>query len=228
MGARVVEGGGLMGSRGGGEPSTSLPVKGSGRTFSVLTGLVRMDVELCRRVGSEDAGRSEDVDGFGCSSSSPSTTSTARSLPFLLLGLTEARAVCPSSVAPNDRARETRLHPFLDEGGASERALVPWIGPEESLDFPTRPIMLLRIVDLRERFGRSDEATVPSSADMVEEVGNWLDGPAVEGELEALDIFCFDGVWPISIQGSIEADSVWLRREGGRDTPRGVERGSEV
>jgi hypothetical protein len=116
--------------------------------------------------------------------------------------------VCPSSVAPNDRAREIRLQPFLDEGGASERASAPWIGPEASLDFPTRPITLLRSVDLRERFGRSDEATVPSSGDMVEEVGNWLDGSAVEDELEVLDIFCFDGVWPISTRVSIEAGSV--------------------
>jgi hypothetical protein len=42
----------------------------------------------------------------------------------------------------------------------------------------------------------------------------------VECELEALEIFCFDVVWPISIRVSIEADSVWLRWKGGRDTPR--------
>jgi hypothetical protein len=57
VGARVAGGGGSMGSRGGGEPSTSLSVEGSGRTFSVPTGLVRIDVELCRRVGSGDTGR---------------------------------------------------------------------------------------------------------------------------------------------------------------------------
>ena len=57
--------------------------------------------------------------------------------------------------------------------------------------------MLLRIVDLRERFGRSDDATSPPSRDGVEAVGNWVDGPALESELEALKVFCFDVVCPI-------------------------------
>jgi hypothetical protein len=149
----------------------SLFVIGSGRTFPVPAGLVSREEELCLRVGTGDTGCCEDVDGFGCSSPSPSITSTARSLPFFLLGLTEARAVCPSSVAPNDRAREIRLQPFLDERGASERRLESWVGSKEALGFATRPTMLRRIVDLRERFGRSDEATVPSSGDGVEEAG---------------------------------------------------------
>ena len=38
------------------------------------------------------------------------------------------------------------------------------------MGFPTRPIILLRNVDLRERFGRSDDATVDSSRDGVEAV----------------------------------------------------------
>lgn len=67
--------------------------------------------------------------------------------------------------------------------------------------------MLLRIVDLRERFGRSDDATVSSSGGGVEATGNRLDGPALGGELGVLEIFCFDVVWPISIQVSIDTDS---------------------
>lgn len=206
----MVGGDGSIGSRGGGEPSASCSVGGSGRTSSVSAGLLRTDAELCRRIGTGDTGRWEDVDGFGCSSSSLSTTSTARSLPFLLLCVTEARAVRPSSVAPNDRAREIRLQLFLDECAASERTGVPWVGSEGSLDFPTRPIMLLRIVDLRERFERSDDTTAPSSGDGVEAVGSWVDGPAMEGELEALEFFCFDAVCPISIPVSVDTDSIWL------------------
>lgn len=68
--------------------------------------------------------------------------------------------------------------------------------------------MLLRIVDLRERFGTSDEATA-SSGEGWEVVGIWCDGPAVEGGLESLGIFCFDVVWPIWIQVSIDTDSAW-------------------
>ena len=187
----------------------------------VFTGLLSTDAELCRRIGTGDSGRWEDVDGFGCSSSSLSTSSTARSLPFPLLGTTEARAVRPSSVAPNDRAREIRLQPFLDEGAASGRAVALCATP---LDFPTRPIMLLRIVDLRERFGRSDGVTAASSRDGAEAVGNWVDRVEPEGGLETLEAFCLDAVCPISIQVSVDTDSICLWCGGGRDTPGGAGR----
>ena len=172
---------------------------GLGRGSSVSTELLRIE-ELCRLIGAGDTGRWEDVDGFGCPSPSPSAPSTARSLPFLLLGVTEARVVRPSSAVPNERAREIRLQLFLGEGVASECAAAPCADPEEPLDFPTRPMMLLRNVDLRERFGRSDDATASSSRDGAGAVGNWVDGAALEGELEALEVFCFDVVCPISIQ----------------------------
>jgi hypothetical protein len=77
--------------------------------------------------------------------------------------------------------------------------------------------MLLRIVDLRERFGRSDDATAASSRDGVEAVGSWVDGPGLEGELETSGVFCFDVVCPISIQVSVDTDSICLWC-GGRDT----------
>jgi len=224
----VVIGSGSMGSRGGGGPLISCSVDGSGRTSSVFTGLLSTDAELCRRIGIGDSGRWEDVDGLDCSSSSPSTSSTARSLPFPLLGVTEARAARPSSVAPDERARETRLQPFLDEGATSGRAVGPCVVPEEPLDFPTRPMMLLRIVDLRECFGRSDDATAASSRDGVEAVGNWVDGPALEGKLGASEVFCFDVVCPISMQVSIDTGSICLWYGGGRDKPGRVGKGSEV
>lgn len=66
--------------------------------------------------------------------------------------------------------------------------------------------MLLRIVDLRERFGTSDEASAPSG-EGGEVVEIWRDGPALEGELESPEIFCFDVVWPIWIQVSTDTDS---------------------
>jgi hypothetical protein len=193
----MVVGGGSMSSSGGGEPSASCSADGSGRTSSVSTKLLRMDAELCRLIGAGDTGCWEDVDGLGCSSSSPSTTSTARSFPFLLLGVTEASAVRPSSVAPSESAREIRLQLFLGVWVTSECAAAPCTGPEEPLDFPTRPTMLLRIVDLRERVGRSDDATASPPRDGVEAVGNRADGPALEGVLEALEVFCFDVVCPI-------------------------------
>jgi len=224
----VVIGSRSMGSRGGGGLPTSRSADGSGRTSSVFTGLLSTDAERCRRIGAGDSGHREDVDGFGCSSSSPSASSIARSLPFPLLGATEARAVRPFSVAPNERAREIRLQPFFDEGAASERAVVPCVVPEEPLDFPTRPMMLLRIVDLRECFGRSDDTTAASSRDGVEAVGNWVDGPALEGVLGASEALCFDVVCPISMQVSIDTDSICLRCGGGRDTPGRVGEGSEV
>lgn len=158
----MVVGSGAVGSSGGGGLSTSWSVDGSGRVSSASTGLVKIDEELCRRIGTGDTGRCEEVDGFGCSSSSLSTASTARPFPFFLLGVAEARVVRPSSAAPDDRAREIRLQLFLDEEVVSGRAVAPRAGSEELLDFPTRPIMLLRIVDLRERFGTSDEATASS------------------------------------------------------------------
>lgn len=197
MGAGTVVRGGLTDPRGRGEVSAPCSVDGSGRTSSVSTKLLRIDGELCRLIGAGDTGCWEDVDGFGCSSFSPSTASTARSLPFLLLGVTEASVVRPSSVAPNERAREIRLQLFLGVGVASECAAAPCTGPEEPLDFPTRPTMLLRIVDLRERVGRSDDATASPPRDGVEAVGNRADGPALEGELEVLEVFCFDVVCPI-------------------------------
>lgn len=201
----MVVAGESVGSRGGDDLSASCSVDGSGRPSSFSTKLLRIDPELCRLIGVGDTERWADVDGFGCSSFSPSTTSAARSLPFLLLGVTEARVVRPPSAAPNERAREIRLQLFLGEGVASECAAVLCAGPKESLGFPMRPTMLLRIVDLRERFGRSDDTVASSSGDGVEVVGNWVDGPALEGELVALDIFCFDVVCPIAIQVS----AVW-------------------
>ena len=222
-GAGVVVGGGSTGSRGSGRPPSSYSADGSGGASSVFTGLLSTDAELCRRIRAGDSGRWEDVDCFGCSSSSPSASSISRALPFPLLGVTEARAVRPPSVAPRDKAREIRLQLFLDEGGASERAVGPWVVPEESLDFPTRPIMLLRIVDLRERFEGSDDATAASSIDGVGAIGKWVDGPALEEE--ASEVFCFDVVCPISIQVSVGTDSICLWC-GSRDTP-GRE-GSEV
>lgn len=167
----MVVGGGSMGSRNWGRLSASCSVDGSGTMSSVSTGPLIMEVEFCRRIGTGDAGRCEDVDGFGCSSPSLSTTSTALSLPFLLLGVPEARAGRLSSVAPNDKAREIRLQPLLDEV-ASEHGVASGAGSEDPFGFPTRPTMLLRIVDLLERFGRSDDATAPSSRDGVEESGN--------------------------------------------------------
>jgi hypothetical protein len=172
VGAGTVVGGESVGPRGGDELSASCSADCSGRTPSVSTKLLGIDAELCRLIGPGDTGRWEDVDGLGCSSPSPSTTSTARSLPFLLLGVTEARAVRPSPAAPNESAREIRLQLFLGEEVASGCAATPFAGPEEPLGFPTRPMMLLRIVDLRERLGRSDDATASSSRDGVGAVGN--------------------------------------------------------
>ena len=218
-GAGRAVGGGSTGSRGGGGPPSSCSVNGSRGASSVFTELPCTDTELCRRIGAGDSGRWEDVDCFGCSSSSPSASPIARSLPFPLLGVTEAEAVRPPSVAPRDKAREIRLQLFL-EGEASGRAVELWVVLKESLDFPTRPIMLLRIVDLRERFGRSDDATAASSRDGVEAVGRWVDGPALEGELEASEAFCFDVVCPISIRVSVDTDSIYLWC-GGRDAGGG-------
>jgi len=99
--------------------------------------------------------------------------------------------------------------------------------PEELFDFPTRPIMLRRIVDLRERFGRSDDATTASSRDGVEAFGKWADGPALEGELEVLEVFCFDVVCPILIRVFAGTDYLAVVR-GGRDTPGRVGEGGEV
>ena len=210
-------GDGTIVSRGGGGLPTSCSVDASGRGSSVFTRSRRTDSELCRRIGTGDSGRWEDVDGFGCSSSlSPSTSSVARCLPLPLLGVTEARAVCPSSVAPNDRAREIRLQRFLDEGVASERAVTLRVASGDSLDLPTRLTMLRRIVDLRERFGRSDDATTASSRDGVEAIGNWADGPELEGELGTVEVFCFDVVCPISNRVSVGTDSICLWCGGGR------------
>jgi hypothetical protein len=117
-------------------------------------------------------------------------------------------AVCPSSVAPNDRAREIRLQLFLDEGAASERAVALRVVSGEPFDFPTRPIMLRRMVDLLERFGRSNDATAASSRDGVEAVENWVDGPTLEEEVLTLEVFCLDVVCPISIQVSVDTDSI--------------------
>ena len=217
-----------MGSRGGGRLPSSRSVGGSGRASSVFTGLLSTDAELCRRIGAGDSGRWEDVDCFGCSSSSPSASSIACSLPFPLLGVTEAMVARPPSVAPRDKAREIRLQLFLDEEAASERAVELRVVLGESLDFPTRPIRLLRIVDLRERFGRSDDAMAVSSRDGVEGVGKWVDGPALEGELGGSEVFCFDVVCPISIQVSVDTDFICLWCGGGRDTPGRVRGGSEV
>ena len=80
----MVVGGGSTGSRGSGEVSASCSADGSGTEFSVSIELLRTGAELCRHTGVGDTGCREDVEGFGCSSSSPSTDSTARSLPFLL------------------------------------------------------------------------------------------------------------------------------------------------
>ena len=212
-----------MGSRGGGGLLYSCSEDSSGRASSVFTGSLCTDAELCRRIGAGDSGHWEDVDCFGCSSSSSSTSSIARALPFSLLGATEARAERPSSVAPRDKAREIRLQLFLDEG-AAELCVVP----EDSLDFPTRPIMLLWIVDLRERFGRSDGATAASSRDGAESFEAWVDEPALEGELEALEVFCFDAVCPISIQVSVDTDSICSWCGGGRDRLGRIREGSEV
>ena len=204
----------------------SCSVAASGRGSSVFTRSRGTDVELCRWIGTGDSGRWEDVDCFGCSSSSsPSTSSVARCLPLPLLGVTEARAVCPSSVAPNDRAREIRLHRFLDEGAASERTVALRVASGDPLDLPTRLTMLRRIVDLRERFGRSDDATTASSRG-VDVIGNWADGPELEGELGAVEVFCFDVVCPISNRVSVGTDSICLWCGGGRTRQRGW--GSEV
>jgi len=213
-----------MVSRGGGGLPTSRSPDASGRGSSAFTRSRSTDAELCRRIGTEDSGRWEDVDGFGCSSSSsssssslsPSTSSVARCLPFLLLGVTEARDVCLSSVAPNDRARGIRLQGFLDEGAASERAVALRVAPGDSLDLPTRLTMLRRSVDLRERFGRSDDATPASSRDGVEVIGNWADGPELDGELGVVEVFCFDVVCPISNRVSVGTDSTCLWCGGGR------------
>ena len=70
--------------------------------------------------------------------------------------------------------------------------------------------MPLQIADLRERFERSDGATAASSGDGVEVVGKWADESALEGELEALEVFCFDGLCPILTQVSVDADSSCL------------------
>lgn len=80
--------------------------------------------------------------------------------------------------------------------------------------------MLLRNVDLRERFGRSDDATEASSRDGVEAVERWVDGPALEGELEVSGALCFDVVCPIPIQVSVDTNSICLWCGGGRGTPR--------
>lgn len=189
-------GGGSIDSSGGGELSRSLFANGPS---SVSIVLVRIEAELGRRIEAEDAACCEDVDGCGRSASSLSTISTARSLPFLLLDVTEERAAPPSSVAPSDRAREIRLQFFLGEEVVSECA-----GSEEFFDFPTRPMMLLRIVDLRERFGTSEEGSASSSVGGVGPVEVWLAEPAPEGELGALEIFCFDTVWPIWNQVPID------------------------
>jgi len=167
----MVVGSESRGSRGGGGLPYSCSEDGSGRASSVFAGSLCTDAELCRRIGAGYSGHWEDVDCFGCSSSSSSTSSIARALPFPLLGVTEARAERPSSVAPRDKAREIRLQLFLDEGAASGRGAELCVVPEDSLDFPTRPTMLLRIVDLRERFGRSDDATAASSRDGAESFG---------------------------------------------------------
>lgn len=204
----MVVGSESMGSRGGGGLPYSCSEGGSGRASSVFAG--SPVIEFCRRLGAGDSGHWEEVDCFGCSSSSSSASSIARALPFPLLGVTEARAGRPSSVAPRDKAREIRLQLFLDEGAASGRTGELCGVPEESLDFPTRPIMLLRIVDLRELFGRSDGATAGSLRDGAESVGGWADRPALEGELEALEVFCFDAVCPISIQVSVDTGSICL------------------
>jgi len=206
-----------MVSRGGGGLPTSRSADASGRGSSAFTRSRSTDAELCRRIGTGDSGRWEDVDGFGCSSSSssPSASSVARCLPFPLLGVTEARVVCLSSVAPNDRAREIRLQGFLDEVAASGRTVALRVTSGDSLDLPTRLIMLRRRVDLRERFGRSDDATTASSRDGVEVIGNWADGPELEGELGAVEVFCFDVVCPISNRVSVGTDSIWLCCGGG-------------
>lgn len=219
-------GGGSTSSGSGGGLSSSCPVDGSGRGSSVLTGLPSTDAALCRRMSAGDSWRWEDDDCFGCSSSSSSTSSIARSLAFPLLDVTEVRAL-PSSVAPKDKAREIRLQLFLDEEAKSECAVELRIAPNESLDFPTRPMILLRTVDLRERFGRSDDATAASSRDVVEAVEKRVDGPAVEGELEASEAFCFDVVCPIPIQVSVDTDSICLRC-GGVARRGGMGKGSEV
>ena len=139
--------------------------------------------------------------------------------------MTEARAVRPSSVAPNDNAREIRLQLFLDEGVASGRAVALRVVSGEPFDFPTRPIMLRRMVDLRECFGRSDDATTGSSRDGVEAVESWVDGPAPEEEFGTLGVFCLDVVCPISIQVSVDTDSIcsWC----GGDTPGKVGKGKQ-
>lgn len=208
-----------MGPRGGAGPPTSCSVDGSGRESSGFNGLLSTDGEFCLCIGTGDSWRWEDVDGVGCSLSSPSTSSVARCLPFPFLGATVARAVRPSSVAPNDRAREIRLQLFLDDGVASGRAVELCVVPEEPLGFPTRPIMLRRIEDLRERFGRSDDATAGSSRDGVEAAGGWVDGPALEGGLEALGVFPLDVVCPIPVRVRVDTGSICLRGGGGRDTP---------
>ena len=205
----------------------SCSADGSRGASSVFAGSPT-DADLCRRIGAGDSERWEDVDGFGCSSSSPSTSSVARCLPFPLPGVTEAMAVRPSSVAPNDRAREIRLQLFLDEGTISERGVALRVASGETFDFPTRPIMLRRMVDLRERFGRSDDATTASSRDGVEAAENWVDGPALEEELGALEVFCLDAVCPISIQVSVDTDSICSWCGDGRDTPERVREGREV
>ena len=130
------------------------------------------------------------------------------------------RALRSSSVVPRDKAREIRLQLFLDEEAKSECAVELRIAPKEPLDFPTRPTMPLRNVDLRERFGRSDDATAASSRDGVEVVEKRVDGPALEGELEASKAFCFDVVCPIPIQVSADTDSICLWCGDGRGTPR--------
>ena len=205
----MVVGDGSIVSRVGGGLPTSRSADASGRGSSAFTRSRSTDAELCRRIGTGDSGRWEDVDGFGCSSSSsPSTSSVARCLPFSLLGVTEAMAVCLSSVAPNDRAREIRLQGFLDGGVASGRAVALRVAPGDPLDLPTRLTMLLRSVDLRERFGRSDDATTASSRDGVEAVESWVDGPSLEGELGAFEDPCLDVLCPISIQVLVDTDSI--------------------
>jgi len=218
-----------MVSRGGGGLPTSRSPDASGRGSSAFTRSRSTDAELCRRIGTGDSGRWEDVDGFGCSSSSsPSTSSVARCLPFPLLGVTDARALCLSSVAPNDRAREIRLQGFLDEGAASERAVALRVASGDPLDLPTRLIMLRRSVDLRERFGRSDDATTASSRDEVEVIGNWAGGPELEGELGVVGVFCFDVVCPISNRVSDGTRLYLLVLRRWLRTPERVGGGSEV
>lgn len=216
----VVGGGSMGGSRDCGRLPTSCSVDGSGRASSVFTGSPSTDPEVCRHIGAGDSGRWEDVDGFGCSSSSPSTSSVARCLPFPLPDVTEARALRPSSAAPSDRAREIRLQLFLDEGATSERAVGLRVVSGEPFDLPTRPIMLRRMVDLRERFGRSDDATTASSRDGVEAVESWVDGPSLEGELGAFEDPCLDVLCPISIQVLVDTDSIcpwsWHARGWGK------------